>query len=524
MYLGYWCLNSEYKREDIVYIKESVDYYICIKDHTSDNLTHPCKEDIYWIMISSVFLNDLILVSSIQNNTSHKNDQKNDQKNDKNEDESRTKKRLTTLKESKSESSNPVQMIKIKKKCKRSLSDEEDYIESESNSLKRKLRCIEQDLENHKRKKCQGSGVESLRDKLLLMNIDLDTKSYIVDKYDSTQKLTGSDYSKSMNWLRTVSKIPYGKYKTLAVSKTDTQETIKNFFNNVKQKLDKNIYGLEDVKQEILEFVAKKITNPNSRGHVLALYGNPGVGKSKIIRSLADALELPFNQINFGGLNDVSVLTGHSETYVGSKPGKIVEIFTNLQYMNPIIYLDEIDKISESKSAEIFGILTHLLDEEQNAAFQDNYLSNLNIDLSKVFFVLAFNDITKVDEIVSDRMKIIYINPPTLNEKLIICQDKLIPEILSNVTLQNNIDIIIDKEVIEYIIVNKTQKESGVRQLRKNIEKIINRLNYDTLIGNFENLMTEKLDDKEVIIVTRTYVDHVLKSQDDNTSYLNMYL
>jgi len=93
MYLGYWCLNSEYKREDIVYIKESVDYYICIKDHTSDNLTHPCKEDIYWIMISSVFVNDLILVSSIQNNTS--------QKNDKNEDESRTKKRLTTLKESK---------------------------------------------------------------------------------------------------------------------------------------------------------------------------------------------------------------------------------------------------------------------------------------------------------------------------------------------------------------------------------------------------------------------------------------
>lgn len=516
MYLGYWCLNSEYKREDIVYIKESVDYYICIKDHTSDNLTHPCKEDIYWIMISSVFLNDLILVSSIQNNTSHKND--------KNEDESRTKKRLTTLKESKSESSNPVQIIKIKKKCKRSLSDEEDYTESESNSLKRKLRCIEQDLENHKRKKCQGSGVESLRDKLLLMNIDLDTKSFIVDKYDSTQKLTGSDYSKSMNWLRTVSKIPYGKYKTLAVSKTDTQETIKNFFNNVKQKLDKNIYGLEDVKQEILEFVAKKITNPNSRGHVLALYGNPGVGKSKIIRSLADALELPFNQINFGGLNDVSVLTGHSETYVGSKPGKIVEIFTNLQYMNPIIYLDEIDKISESKSAEIFGILTHLLDEEQNAAFQDNYLSNLNIDLSKVFFVLAFNDITKVDEIVSDRMKIIYINPPTLNEKLIICQDKLIPEILLNVTLQNNIDIIIDKEVIEYIIVNKTQKESGVRQLRKNIEKIINRLNYDTLIGNFENLMTETLDDKQVIIVTRTYVDHVLKSQDDNTSYLNMYL
>jgi ATP-dependent Lon protease len=532
MYLGFWCQNTEYKREDVIYIKESADYYICIQDHTSDNLTYPCKEDIYWIIISSVFLNDLVLVSSIQNtsDTNGKNDTngKSDTngKNDKKEDKLKTKKRLTintNLEEPKT--NNPLQIIKMKKKSKRSFSDEEEYTESESNSLKRKLKCVEDDLENHKRKKkCRGSEVESLRDKLLLMELDLDTKTFIIDKYDSTQKLTGSDYSKSMNWLRTVSKIPYGKYKTLPVSKTDTQETIKNFFNNVKQKLDKNIYGLEDVKQEILEFVAKKITNPNSRGHVLALYGKAGVGKSKIIRSLADALELPFNQINFGGLNDVSVLTGHSETYVGSKPGKIVEFFTNSQYMNPIIYLDEIDKISESKSAEIFGILTHLLDEEQNSAFQDNYLSNINIDLSKVFFVLAFNDITKVDEIVSDRLKIIYINPPTLNEKLIICQDKLIPEILSNVILKNNIDILIDKEVIEYIIVNKTQKESGVRQLRKNIEKIVNRLNYDTLIGNLENLKTETQFDKQVIIITRTYVDHVLKSQDDNTSYLNMYL
>ena len=517
MYLGYWCLNSEYKREDIVYIKESVDYYICIKDHTSDNLTHPCKEDIYWIMISSVFLNDLILVSSIQNNTS--------QKNDKNEDESRTKKRLTTLKESKSESSNPVQIIKIKKKCKRSLSDEEDYTESESNSLKRKLRCIEQDLENHKRKKCQGSGVESLRDKLLLMNIDLDTKSYIVDKYDSTQKLTGSDYSKSMNWLRTVSKIPYGKYKTLAVSKTDTQETIKNFFNNVKQKLDKNIYGLEDVKQEILEFVARKISNPDSKGHVLALYGSAGVGKSKIIKSLAEALDWPFYQINFGGLNDVSLLTGHSETYVGSKPGKLVEILTNCNYMNPIIYLDEIDKISESKSTEIFGILTHLLDEEQNNKFQDNYLSNLNIDLSKVFFVLAFNDIDKIDTIVSDRLKIIYINPPQLQDKLIICQDKMIPEIIKSINQDTNaLDIVISKEILEYIIVNKTVNEKGVRQLRKNIEKIFNRLNFDILTGNYSKLKIESSGEKNLIIITKTYVDNILTISEKESRYLDMYI
>ena len=517
MYLGYWCLNSEYKREDIVYIKESVDYYICIKDHTSDNLTHPCKEDIYWIMISSVFLNDLILVSSIQNNTS--------QKNDKNEDESRTKKRLTTLKESKSESSNPVQIIKIKKKCKRSLSDEEDYTESESNSLKRKLRCIEQDLENHKRKKCQGSGVESLRDKLLLMNIDLDTKSYIVDKYDSTVKMSGSDYSKGINWLKTACKIPYGRYKQMDINKNDNLEKIKEYFDNIKVKLDSNIYGLEDVKQEILEFVARKISNPDSKGHVLALYGSAGVGKSKIIKSLAEALDWPFYQINFGGLNDVSLLTGHSETYVGSKPGKLVEILTNCNYMNPIIYLDEIDKISESKSTEIFGILTHLLDEEQNNKFQDNYLSNLNIDLSKVFFVLAFNDIDKIDTIVSDRLKIIYINSPQLQDKLIICQDKMIPEIIKSINQDTNaLDIVISKEILEYIIVNKTVNEKGVRQLRKNIEKIFNRLNFDILTGNYSKLKIESSGEKNLIIITKTYVDNILTISEKESRYLDMYI
>jgi len=309
----------------------------------------------------------------------------------------------------------------------------------------------------------------------------------------------------------------------MAVSKNDSVEKIKTFFTNVKEKLDKNIYGLEDVKQEILEFVAKKIANPDSKGHVLALYGSAGLGKTKIIRSLADALELPFYQINFGGLNDVAVLTGHSETYVGSKPGKVVEILSNSEYMNPIIYMDEIDKIGEQKATEIFGVLTHLLDEEQNSSFQDNYLSNINIDLSKVFFVLSFNDITKVDEIVSDRLKVIYINPPSLEEKVIICQDKMIPEILSNVSIQDYSTVILDKEIIEYIISSKTQNEKGVRQLRKNIEKIINRLNYDVLLENLDKLFIETNSENEkIIVITRSYINDVLKHKED-TSYLSMY-
>jgi ATP-dependent Lon protease len=534
MYTGYWYENIDYKKGDIVYVSELLEYYICTNPHKSNNLTFPNKIDIYWLLISSVFLDELIKTNIDLDKKSHENLNESDTiiKTKPMKLNTFLKMITTNLEEDDYEEEDKQTVFKSKNNKNRnkkqieteSLSDDQGYIENQKrNDLKRKLRSIEIDLEDHKRQKFDKDlEISNLRDRLLLMNMDLNMKSFIIDKYDNTKKMCGSDYSKGMNWIKTVSKIPYGKYKSMPVTKNDSQTKIKEFFDRVKQRLDKNIYGLEDVKQEIMEFVAKKITNPDSRGHVLALYGNAGVGKTKLIRSLADALELPFHQINFGGLNDISVLTGHSETYVGSKPGKIAEIFTNTEYMNPIIYLDEIDKISESKATEIFGTLTHLLDEEQNTAFQDNYLSNITLDLSKVFFVLAFNDITKIDEIVSDRLKIIYINPPGLQDKLIICQDKMIPEILNSVKLKEDYTIIIDKEVIEYIISTKTPKESGVRQLRKNIEKIVNRLNYDILIGNFNKLKLETKDTN--VIITRSYVDDVLKSKTDDTSYLNMYL
>jgi ATP-dependent Lon protease len=610
MYVGFWNQNIKYTKGDIVFVNELQEYFICILDHTSNNLTLPSKEDLYWVYVSSNFLTSLSLSSlvdtkygitqdtleildcvlndnnnnPVDDNKGEKSDNEDDKtesdktESDKTEDEGESSKKakkitlkiITSNLKSKSDTQSdkepdaPITSTftyysddditdKLKKSSKKSRKpirrvndnqlkdkpqenkqedkqqdkqDDIEYVENvKKNDLKRKLRCIEQDLDNHKKRKMSCSDdVSSLRDRLLLMNLDLDTKSFVVDKYDSVQKMTGSDYSKGMNWLRTVSKLPYGKTKMMAVDKNDPPEMIKTFFDSVKEKLDKNIYGLEDVKQEILEFVAKKITNPDSKGHVLALYGPPGVGKSKIIRSLADALDLPFYQINFGGLNDVSVLTGHSETYVGSKPGKVVEVLTNSEFMNPIIYLDEIDKIGENKVTEIFGILTHMLDEEQNSEFQDNYLSNIKLDLSKVFFVLSFNDITRVDKIVSDRLKIIYIEPPTLQEKLVICETKVIPEIIQSVSLKNNYTIVIDKEVIEFIIACKTQKESGVRQLRKNIEKIINRLNYDTLIENFTKLKQERVDNIVRLIVTRSYVDEILKSNNDDTSYLSMYI
>jgi ATP-dependent Lon protease len=573
MYTGIWSNNRNYGLGDIVLIY-SKDYFICSKKHISNNLTFPSKEDIYWIQISTLFLNNLsrsnynilptifeedsqinvkrkrnqndtyakykkhkiniteeedeFIIQIEKNHTEENNHtdhtEENNENNEHNEKDNQYYIQYDDpyyIHYNEQFNQQNEQQNEQNEQCDEQLDEKREEQLNKQLQFKRKLESLENEIKENKRIKLYNNEVDNLRDEILLMNIDINTKTFILDKHDNIQKMHGSDFTKGMNWLKTVCNIPYGIYKPLDITKNDSSEIIKEYFKNIKLKLDESIHGLEEVKQEILEFVARKVTNPESKGHILALYGNAGVGKSKILKTLGKALNLPLYQINFGGLNDVSLLTGHSETYIGSKPGKIVEILQNSNCMNPIIYFDEIDKISENKAIEIYGILTHILDEEQNNHFQDNYLSNVNIDLSKVFFVLAFNDITKIDKIVCDRLKIIYIDPPKLEDKITICSEKMIPEILKTIKIKDNLNIIIDKEVIEYIIVSKTQNEQGVRQLRKNIEKIANRINYDILLQNSHHF---KYESERDIIITRSYVDLVLLSPDTNKDYLQMYI
>lgn len=472
MYIGTWKTDVKYTRGDIVSRPVDVsasEYYACVIGHTSCTLTVPCKEDVYWIHLDNQFLRNMAHVGQDA-------------------------------------------------KRKEFVVPSAEHIEMHAKTRKR-LRTAERDLQTFKRRRGNDT-VSELRDRLLLLNVDVETKSFLIDKYDSSQKLTGSDQTKAVTWLNTVAKIPFGRCKHWNVKANDSPVTLRTFFDNVRSKLDKHIYGLQSVKQEIIEFVARKVSNPQGKGHVLALWGAAGVGKTKIIKSLAEALELPFYQINFGGLNDSSVLTGHSETYVSSKPGKLVEILTNSTYMNPIIYLDEVDKISCSKSREINGILTHLLDEEQNDKFQDNYLSNVNINMSKAFFVISFNDITKVDSIVCDRMKVIYVNPPSLDEKIKICRDKMIPEILSSIRFDKRFAFSLSDDLLSYIITHKVPKEDGVRQLQDTLEDLFNKVNYHVLIGEYKKVLQvvdhddgESCPTKQEIILTRAYIDDALSKR-----------
>jgi len=531
MIKGEWEMNMNYQRGDIVTIVNNfispiiTRYYICAIPHISNELVYPKHiEEIYWIEIKD-------MLPSSQPSSSNN---------------------ILTIPKLLVTPPVPIILPPKGKKRKEAETEFDDYYTEdkqeryERDKLKRKIKNIENDIYLYKKKQKLQDETLDLKQQITLLNVDMKTKIFLLDKYDSIQRANNSDYIKGKTWIKTVLNIPFEKYKPFKVKNSDSYDKITNYFKTIRAHLDKKIHKMDNVKNEIMEFLARKISNPNSKGHVLALAGLPGIGKTKLLKTLAEALELPFHQINFGGLNDVSVLTGHSETYIGSKPGKFVEILTSSGCMNPIIYLDEIDKISEHKSREINGILTHLLDEEQNNKFQDNYLSNININLSKVFFVIAFNDIDKVDKIVSDRMKVIYVDPPNVDDKVIIASNKMIPDILSCLNIKKDKYINLDLDLLKYIITSKVPKEDGVRQLRKSLEKIFNKINYLLLTGEYKhsklNVLKEKLKNSDYIIelndnislldikhtetinITKTFIDNCLESTHEDVSCLHMYM
>jgi ATP-dependent Lon protease len=197
--------------------------------------------------------------------------------------------------------------------------------------------------------------------------------------------------------------------------------------------------------------------------------------------------------------------------------------------MNGIIYLDEIDKISQSKSKEINGILTHLLDEEQNQDFQDNYLSNIPIDLSKIFFVLSFNDESSVSDIVLDRMKIINISTPTMQEKLNITIEKLLPSLKEDFKFDtNNLVIDFDEDLIFKLIKRVSREDEGVRRIKKELDTIFGEINTIYLSDTFNKssliLTKNPITNKETITITQAFINHCIPDQSLNETFLSMYM
>jgi ATP-dependent Lon protease len=325
-----------------------------------------------------------------------------------------------------------------------------------------------------------------LRFKLLQADLDASSKSLILAKLDQFQKMPdhSGEYFKLRNWLNGITRLPLGVYKPLPieVSGNGHHEDAVNFLKNVKKTLDKTTYGHNEVKNQLMRILAQWISNPDSRGNCIGLQGNMGCGKTSIIKQgLCTALGLPFGFVSLGGASDASFLDGHSFTYEGSTYGKIAEILMKTKCMNPILFFDELDKVSHTyRGEEIIGLLTHLTDSSQNERFNDRYFGELDLNLSKALIIFSYNDESKINPILKDRMITIRVPGYDTSDKISIASDYLIPELLKEYKRSAE-DIIFSKETIEKII-ERVPKEDGVRNLKRGIECIISWLNMHTYL------------------------------------------
>jgi ATP-dependent Lon protease len=310
-----------------------------------------------------------------------------------------------------------------------------------------------------------------MEDKILNMQCDEYTQALIYQKYLKLIGMTSSDneYHKLHEWLNFVVNIPFNISKEI---KINTEENIASY---IRSNLDKELYGMDNVKEEIILFVRQKLKNPESSNLSLALAGPPGVGKTKIIRTLSNILNIPFEHISMGGVDDVSYLNGELYVYEGSKPGKILSTACKLGCNNGIIFFDEIDKIDNSyKGSKVSSKMIHITDFTQNDKYADDYCPELNFGLDKFWFIFSLNDINNVHPILKDRMYIINVQGYDLKQKKEIVKQHIIPKVIKRYDLNNN-DINITDEVITFII-NKANDGKGVRELERIIEIIYRKL------------------------------------------------
>ena len=323
--------------------------------------------------------------------------------------------------------------------------------------------------------------------KILYSNLPLHTKSLIFQKIDMFELLKPCDneYFKLSKWLKGLSLIPFDTYVNLPVTLSDCNIKIQSFLSQSYETLKKTIYGQLEAKNKIMQILAQWISNPSSLGQIIALEGPPGVGKTSLIKNgVSKVLNRPFSFYALGGTTDVSLLEGHSYTYEGANWGRMIEILMESKVMNPVIFFDELDKISDtSKGNEVSGLLTHLTDPIQNNVFRDKYYQEVDIDFSKVIFFFSFNDINLINPILKDRLTIVKFSGYTIDEKILIVQDYLIPDLLKNIGFQNK-DIIINRNILKYIINEYTYNEAGVRNIKRVMEDIFLKINLLKLIKN----------------------------------------
>jgi ATP-dependent Lon protease len=282
------------------------------------------------------------------------------------------------------------------------------------------------------------------------------------DKLDTLNQ-NSPDYNVLLNYLQTLVNLPWGEY-----TKDDMD------LKRAQKILDRDHYGMEKVKERILEYIAVLALRGDLKSPILCLYGPPGVGKTSLGKSIADALKRKYVRVSLGGLHDEAEIRGHRRTYIGAMPGRIIKNIQKAGSSNPVFILDEIDKVTQNThNGDPASALLEVLDPEQNTAFHDNYL-DVDYDLSKVLFIATANNLGTIPRPLLDRMEIIEVSGYITEEKYEIAKRHLIPKEKENTGL-NDKKLTFNKAAVEKIIEQYT-RESGVRQLEKQINKALRKM------------------------------------------------
>jgi ATP-dependent Lon protease len=327
--------------------------------------------------------------------------------------------------------------------------------------LREQLKAIKQELGLEKEGK--DTEIEKFQKRLKKLKLNEEAQNAVEDEMEKLQLIDPSspEYNVSRGYLDWLTILPWGVFS-------------KDSYNIARARriLDRDHYGLKDVKERILEFIAVGKMKGNISGSILCLVGPPGVGKTSVGRSIADALSRKFFRFSLGGMRDEAEIKGHRRTYIGAMPGKFIQSMKTVGTANPLLMLDEIDKIGASFQGDPASALLEVLDPEQNGSFRDHYL-DVPFDLSNVLFIATANQLDTIPSPLLDRMEIIHLSGYILEEKLEIANRYLIPKALKSHGLTRG-QVTIHKAALKQII-DGYAREAGVRNLEKQIKKIMRR-------------------------------------------------
>ena len=400
----------------------------------------------------------------------------------------RSRKLLTLLKKE-------LEITHLQNKIQKDIEDKVSKQQKEY-FLREQLKAIKKELGIEKDDKT--TEIDAIQEKLSKLVLSNEAQKIINEQIEKLNMLDvhSPEFHVTRSYIQTIIDLPWGIF-----SKDNTD------IKKAKKMLDKDHYGLNDVKEVILEFISTIIKTEVVAGNILCLVGPPGVGKTSVGKSIANALNRKFYRFSVGGMRDEAEIKGHRRTYIGAMPGKIIESLKRTETANPVIMLDEIDKIGKSFQGDPVSALLEVLDPEQNKDFLDHYL-DLRFDLSKILFITTANQLDTIPQPLLDRMEIIQLPGYILEEKMEIAKRYLIPNQMINHGLKKE-EFSISPKAVEHVI-DSYAREAGVRNLEKQIKKIMRKVTLKLTEGDEKSVKVtpanlEKYLGKEVFSPEELY-------------------